>query len=255
MELKVLVPDQGALTAEADGQLAVAQAYQITDVTMYQLAAGDLKNIKARYKELDEERKSITKPLDEAKTKIMDLYRRPLEKLAQAETIIKDALGEYDDKQEELRKAEEERLRQAQKFMQDVTDAYAENARIDAERAQAAAAAATPEQAEQAQAAVAAAAERLEHAQVEQTVVATAPTPIVATTTPKVSGISRKTTWKGEITDKMALIKAVAEGKAPATLVDINESVLNQMARAMKDTMNYPGVKAVEEKSIASSRR
>ena len=61
----------------------------ITNQTEYDTASVVLKEVKSRYKELDEQRKSITKPLDDAKKAVMELFKRPLDLLGQAETKIK----------------------------------------------------------------------------------------------------------------------------------------------------------------------
>jgi hypothetical protein len=256
MDIKITTPDESQLTASAEKQLALARAYKITSAALYAVAADDLKEIKAKINALDIERKAITKPLDEAKAAVMSLFRRPIEFLQEAERTIKTALIAYDDEHERLRKAEEDRLRKQQEEATRAAQAAAAEARRQAEEAAAAAANATSETERQAaESRLAEAAMQEENAQSQQAALAVAPTPIVATLTPKVAGIARKTTWKGECFDMLALIKAVAAGTAPITLLDVNESALNQMARAMKETLNYPGCRAVEEKGIASSRR
>lgn len=255
MQVSVHTPDHHQMNVQAERALNLAKAYKITDATMYQLAAEDLQKIKGRLTFLDTERKKITKPLDDAKKAVMDLFRGPVDMYEQAEGVIKQSMTNYTNEQERLRREEEERRRKALEWEQTLVDAYAENARINAELAAAATAAAnTPEEREQAEATLTAANQKVEVARQEQAVAAAAPTPVVAVSVPKVSGIATKTTWRGECFDKMALIKAIAAGEVPHTLVDVNQTTLNQMARALKGAMTYPGCRAVEEKSIASSR-
>lgn len=57
-------------------------------------------------------------------------------------------------------------------------------------------------------------------------------------------------TWSVQVYDKLALIEAVAAGKASMELLEPNMTALNQMARANKDTLNIPGVKAVADQNI-----
>ncbi len=72
---------------------------------------------------------------------------------------------------------------------------------------------------------------------------------------PKVAGISMRETWSAQVFDLMALVNAVATGKAPVQCLSANTVFLGQQARSMKAAMNYPGVKAVPDSSISAGRR
>lgn len=104
----------------------------------------------------------------------------------------------------------------------------------------------------EARAAKAEAAGKTEKAEALQVAAASVITPIVAPTTPKVAGISMRTTFRAEVVDKMELVKAVAAGTIPLNALDANMPFLNNQARAMKETLAYPGVKVVQETGIAS---
>lgn len=54
--------------------------------------------------------------------------------------------------------------------------------------------------------------------------------------------------WTAIVTDKMALIKAVANGRAPDMCLTVNEQFLNQQARSGKGTITYPGVLITQKK-------
>ena len=69
---------------------------------------------------------------------------------------------------------------------------------------------------------------------------------------PKVKGISTRKKWSAEVTDKMALVKAVAEGRQPLRMLEPNMKVLNQMAVALKDEMRVDGVVAKSEDSMSA---
>jgi len=225
-----LLPARGAneaarLNGEAAGILEIAKCYEIDSHEMFEMAADELKKIKARAKELDEKRKAITGPLDEVKKQIMGLFNPPLQMLEQAETILKRAIGTYHDKIEQERREAEARAQ--------------EEARRERERLEKLAAKQLEKGNEEK------AAMLQEQAAFTQPVAAVQPQA-------KASGISMRETWHAEVTDKMALIKAVATGQVPHTVLDANMPVLNKMAIALKGDMNYPGVCAVMERAVAA---
>ena len=73
------------------------------------------------------------------------------------------------------------------------------------------------------------------------------PSVFVPKTTPGGYGQFTRKNWGAEVFDLMALVKAVAEGKAPIQAIEANQVYLNAQARALKGVMNIPGVKAVEK--------
>lgn len=77
--------------------------------------------------------------------------------------------------------------------------------------------------------------------------------PTVQVDVPKVAGLSTRKAYKAKVIDLMALVKAIAEGKAPVAYVLANEQVLNKMAAALKEQMSIPGVE-LEEDTIKSSK-
>jgi len=50
------------------------------------------------------------------------------------------------------------------------------------------------------------------------------------------------------------LVKAIAEGKVSVMAIEANMPFLNKQAAALKDTLNYPGVKAVSRDGFISGR-
>jgi hypothetical protein len=77
--------------------------------------------------------------------------------------------------------------------------------------------------------------------------------PTLAPTIDKGS-VAVKKLYHAEVYDLMALVKAIVEGKAPLGLVEANMPALNAQARSLKETMNYPGVKAVAEDNLSTRR-
>jgi len=226
-EPKVATPEVrvARLANETQAMLTAAQEYTIATPAEYVGGGEGLKIIKAKTQELDALRKGMTQPLDEAKRRILALFKAPQERLQEAESAIKGALLAYSEKQEAKRAEEEARLRE---------QARKEEERLRA-RAEKAAAAGHEEKAE-----------ALEE-QAENVMV-----PIVSSPQPKVSGVTTRITWKAEVTDKAALIKAVAAGEVPDVALEPNMTFLNQQARSLKDVLSYPGVQAVSEKTVAA---
>ncbi len=74
-------------------------------------SAGDWRNkIKARLKLLDEERKELTRPLDDVKAKIMDKYRPAIDALNAAYKLFDKGLSEYLVIQERIRQEQQRKL-------------------------------------------------------------------------------------------------------------------------------------------------
>jgi len=88
----------------------------------------------------------------------------------------------------------------------------------------------------------------------------------VAPEVPKESGISKRSNWIGELTSIEDLILDIAEGiksmragknlagHAPVTFVKLNETAVNQSAKALKKAFSYPGLRAWD-KQTESVRR
>jgi colicin import membrane protein len=68
-------------------------------------------------------------------------------------------------------------------------------------------------------------------------------------------GVSVAANWKGEVTSLPALVKAVAENKASIGLVMANETAINQLARATRDTLQVPGIRFFSESVVRAGRK
>ena len=77
----------------------------------------------------------------------------------------------------------------------------------------------------------------------------TAPAIMLPDDTPKVEGVVFRKKLKAKVLDFHQLIVAVAEGKVPEAALQYNQSFLDDMARAMGHTLNYPGVVVYEKES------
>lgn len=201
---------------EASIMLVEARTLTIKSQEGYDKAGSLLQAIKSRLKSLDTLRKSITKPIDEAKTRVMDLFRTPLSHYEEAETIVKKAVVAYDEEQEKIRKVEEDRLaRDAEKKRQEAM-AKAEKARAEGKEDKA---------------------DKYE----EKAAGIVAPT--IASNATRPNGIQYRDQWKAEVVDFSKLPDAY---KLP------NMTMLNKHAQNTKGNVLIAGVKFNKEKIVAS---
>ena len=75
-----------------------------------------------------------------------------------------------------------------------------------------------------------------------------APPPPIAT----VEGVSSRRTYSAEVVDMRKLCAAIAEGKAQVEFVTANQTVINSMARALKNNFCVPGIKVVMKESTSA---
>lgn len=68
-----------------------------------------------------------------------------------------------------------------------------------------------------------------------------APAIVQAVMAPKIKGQVSKATYKCVVTDFMALVKAVADGKAPIQCLSANTEFLNAQARSFRQAFSFPG--------------
>jgi hypothetical protein len=75
----------------------------------------------------------------------------------------------------------------------------------------------------------------------------------VPTAVPRVNGVSKpRDNWVGTVTSMSLLVKAVAEGKVPIGVLEVNQSVLNTFARTLlKNIVQWPGVKVTNNPKSA----
>lgn len=252
----VTVDASAAITlgARAKGVMDAATGILIDSSEMYELAGEDLRSVKALQKEVEEKRTAITGPLNQAVKAVNDLFRAPKEYLDNAETALKKGITLWTTEQNRI--AAEARAKAE-------AEARAERERLAAEQRQQEAAAAQAMREAQ-EAAAAGDAEAAERAQAEaqalemqaQVSAATAAVVTIAPTVSapaKVSGISTRLTYSAEVTNLMALVKAVAEGKAPIEALQADTKFIGAQARAFKKPGElYPGVTVVAQASVSA---
>lgn len=221
------IPAAALTMADEAKQLLVdAQQFKVTSDAEYEIAGLDLKRIKDKMRALDDMRKNITRPIDAAKKAVMDFFRGPEDFLKNAESAYKRSMLNYQQEQERIRKAEEVRIRELQRQEQERLAREAEEAEKAGDN-------------ETAEAIIQQAAEM--------------PAAIVPRRDPpKVAGVKTQVRWSATVKDKMALIRAVAEGKVPDIALEVNTKFLNQQAVSLKSALNIPGVVAESKETIAA---
>ena len=216
--LSVSIPkhDDSQLRA-AETAFHLAEQFPVTSPDAYICAADEIKSIKRQHKELDALRKSIVKPLDEARARIQTLFKPALDYLDRAEATIERKMLDYRAAEQraaqEAARAEAERLRAEQEALATMAEKCGD-----------------PETAEDL---------RGQHVHV----------PVAAPVAAE--GTWTTTRWHAELTDIIALCKAVADGTAPAELVQLNQPAANRMASALRDAVSYPGLRFVSTTSLA----
>lgn len=123
-----------AIKDQIEALSSEGRALIIADNNSYLYAGEFLRRIKTAQKQLDDTRKGMTRPLDESKKKIMDLFRPVEGKIAEVEASVKRSLLTYQEEQdrrlqaelEERRKKDEaemaEKLKDAEFFGNDTID-------------------------------------------------------------------------------------------------------------------------------------
>ena len=193
-----------------------ASLFVIVDNDSYLASAEDLKQIKAQIKAIEDYRKSITDPINEQIKRIKAFFDVPINKLKEAEEVIKGAILKYQKEQERIRLEEQARLREED-----------EKRRLELEQK----AKKLEEQG------------KTEKAEEVKQQAETIITPILANDTVKVAGISKMKVWKYRITN---------ESLIPREYLIPNEKMLTQIAKSTKGALKIPGVEFYCEETIAA---
>jgi hypothetical protein len=223
-KLTVPMPD-AQLSERAQALLEAARLRTITTSEQYEAAAAELIVIKKKFTEIETERMSLRKPLAFVMDRLQAIYKPPLTFLEEAERIVKRKMSDWQVEQDRLRRIEQAKADEA--------------ARKEQEKIRA-------------QAAKAEAAGKVEKAEALQQRAQAVVAPVIQYSVPQVAGIGTRENWYAECTDLMVLVKAIAEGKAPLSLVMANDKVLGQQARSLKKDFVAPGVRVWSDKNIAA---
>jgi len=207
---------------------AMELAQNIRTEEDYNIAGEFLVGLKTAMKAWDEKINPVVKAARIARDKALALKNEIRLPLKRAELKIKPALAQYNERKEQERRREQERI----------------NAQLRAE-AQARQRAAEEER-------------RKTEIILPEGVKREEKPPIPLPEVPQVilpksavpRGIFHFDYYSAEVTDLVALMQAVIEGKAPAEAVQPNMSFLNKRASVLKDMLKWPGVVVKRERRV-----
>lgn len=248
-EVRVVValPSASQLSQDAEGALEMVRAFEVADDACYQLAGEEMNACLKRAAQLNEQRMSLTRPIDESKARIMDLFRGPVSVLEEAARLWRGKMTAYTDAIR--RRAEAERL---------------ENERIAREERERLAREAAALQA-QGRAGEA----EIKHRVAEMVVAA----PAAVQAPPKVAGVKQRTQTVVEVPDLFALVCHIAgvswtqtdggdlSGRLtlphPELLALLEPAMVKVRAHglSMGEACNTPGIRVRVETAIAGSRK
>jgi membrane protein involved in colicin uptake len=255
-------------TNQAQRALANASDFTVDSDEMLEAAGDDLRAVMGLKKRVEEQRTSITGPLNQVIKAINDMFRAPAAYLLEAEHKLKRSMLVYTEDQrlqaeyarreaEELARKERERLAEEQRQQEAAARAAAEAAK------QAEAAAIAAAEAGDSEAAAAAQDEARKQAEVAEAAVAEAQAtaithavismPVAVQAPAKVAGISTSKTVDFEVVDLHALVKHVADHPELITLLMADSVKLRAQVKATGMNTNLPGIR-VYQKSTMSAR-
>jgi hypothetical protein len=243
--LPATAPKETDLMAVANAACDGVVAITIDSPMMYELAGVELVELQTALTAMNDQRFSITRPMDAAKAAVMNLFRSPTAILEAKIKAIKASMLAYTQAQQRI--ADEQKAALARQAQEQAQVAAQEH-----ERAQALMDSGNTE-------GVAEALTKAEEAHnrsvaLQQTtgivVAATA-----ATNVPTVGGITTAEVWKARVTDPAALLRYIADHPEYLDWIEFKMTGLNDMAKSQRTELRIPGVEAFEEARISASRK
>lgn len=193
----------------------------VTEPAQLVAAGACLTQIKGWAKRIDEFRRSITRPMDDQKKRVLEFFEPYTAKLVSAECGLKRAMLDYNAEQERQRREQQAKL----------------DAQLKAERERL--------EAEQFEAAMSGQTEQAELLQVKSQELANV-VAVVPEVVQKIKGVSGRTVWRARVVD---FAKLDDQYKLA------NQTALDGIARAMKGPSSIAGVEFYSEEIIAAGGR
>jgi len=226
--LALTIPDETTLLRRAQATLDFAQTIVIDSPIMFEIAADELKVVKAAADRFEKGRKELVGPLNEVVKTINGRYKPAGEFFAQAETIIKRAMLTY--QQAEQRKADEDRMERERAAQAERDRLAAEAKALDAEGREG---------------------EAFVKRETAAMVVAS---PVQTPAPPTAKGISTSSTIDFEVVDILALVKHVAQNPELIGLVIADSVRLRAFVKGLGMACALPGVRVFVKQNIVSRK-
>lgn len=225
MSDKAIVPSEAQRQIDSLVQLLQEyETYEIKTLDDCEHAASVLIDVKSRSKALEERRKEITKPLDDAKASVMNLFRPAVDGFSKLERILKPKIRKYHDEIERQRKEEEAKALEKARKEREKLEKQAEKAREKGQE------------------------EKADMLESRACSVVAQPTADI----PKIGGVQTRGRWVAEVTNVRAMCLAIANGELPEMLVSFKQVELNKIASAWKNTREFDGLKIYKDKTIVT---
>jgi hypothetical protein len=221
---ELALPDTKEVDSRALSLLEQAQGAEINTREDLDYWSGFLKDLKAIQADIDSTFDPVVKSAHAAWKTAVDAKKKHSVPVEEAERVVKGRIGGY-------LQAEDARIRKERVEAEAVAKKQAEDARIA--QAEALMKAGRKQEAERA---------------LSAPVMAAVPPPVAA---PKVDGISTRQSWRAEVVDVIALVRYVAANPEWVGLLKVDQTALNQLARAQKENLKLPGVVARTESGVA----
>jgi hypothetical protein len=227
--MTAMTPTQDLLETQSLTLAEQAKALVISDQRSYELAAERLRGVAELRRQIIAHHQPIKQAARAAWERAIEAERWLLDPITTAENLYKTRIAAYEAEQ---RRIEAEKLRQAENEARLKAEAerereleQAENEGADAEEIA---------------------------AMINEPLIVMPPRVEPTFQPPK--GVSTATTWKGECTSLSDLTRAVAAGQAPPNLVMPNETAINALARAVRNTLAIPGLKFYSVANVRAGR-
>lgn len=213
-----LAPDDKEKVNAAEEYLQTANDFIIESDLNFNAANNILKEIKSKKNEYDGMRKKLKAPINLAGKEIEDFFRKPINFLGQAETIYKTKILKYHQAIEKKNnEANNQNMIKSEELTANALDALKDN----------------------------------DYKKYANTMNEITDLQSTTLTLPKKKGVSFKDNWKGRVTNLEAVIQGVVDKKTPPTVLKIDDSTLNQLARSTKNTIQYPGIEFYNDKIVS----
>jgi hypothetical protein len=207
---------------------SIATEYVIDSQDMYELGAAELGEFKRIGTELEERRRFLIDPIQQGIDNINAMFRPVRERIQAADRELRARMLEWANK---------------------------EKARIAAENATREAAAREARERMEREAAEAATAGREEEAFAMRQAAEVMSAPVRSVVVPKTAGVSTRSNWKATVTDLSQLVAFVAANPEHMNLLQANQAAITALAKAQKQGMKVPGVKAWNDAGVTVRTR